>query len=164
MKKVICYVNQFFGGIGGEDKADQEPYIVEGVVANRAVAVEAEVPILVAKFEVQTIEEVGQRALAGVITVILIEDTIVVTIPQCILDGIVVSIIYLTEGVECVGLVTNLVHNHTGTTCTLRRATHIYCIVGVIGVGELCKLGLLVSTVEADTQVPILSTYGGDVE
>ena len=32
MKKVICYVNQFFGGIGGEDKADQEPYIVEGVV------------------------------------------------------------------------------------------------------------------------------------
>lgn len=28
MKKVICYVNQFFGGIGGEEKADQEPYIV----------------------------------------------------------------------------------------------------------------------------------------
>lgn len=32
MKNVICYVNQFFGGIGGEDKADQEPYIVEGCV------------------------------------------------------------------------------------------------------------------------------------
>lgn len=32
MKKVICYVNQFFGGIGGEEKADQEPYIVEGRV------------------------------------------------------------------------------------------------------------------------------------
>ena len=32
MKKVICYLNQFFGGVGGEDKADIEPYIVEGVV------------------------------------------------------------------------------------------------------------------------------------
>lgn len=32
MKKVICYINQFFGGIGGEDKADFEPEIREGVV------------------------------------------------------------------------------------------------------------------------------------
>ena len=32
MKSVICYVNQFFGGVGGEDKADTEPYIVEGTV------------------------------------------------------------------------------------------------------------------------------------
>ena len=32
MKKVICYLNQFFVGVGGEDKADQEPYIMEGVV------------------------------------------------------------------------------------------------------------------------------------
>ncbi len=28
MKKVVCYLNQFFGGVGGEDKADQEPFIV----------------------------------------------------------------------------------------------------------------------------------------
>ena len=32
MKRVICYINQFFGGVGGEEKADQEPYIVEGCV------------------------------------------------------------------------------------------------------------------------------------
>ena len=32
MKKVICYLNQFFGGIGGEDKADQAPYMIEGGV------------------------------------------------------------------------------------------------------------------------------------
>lgn len=32
MKKVICYVNQFFGGVGGEEKADQEAYIIEGCV------------------------------------------------------------------------------------------------------------------------------------
>lgn len=32
MKRIICYVNQFFGGVGGEDKADQEPYIIEGTV------------------------------------------------------------------------------------------------------------------------------------
>ena len=32
MKNVICYVNQFFGGVGGEDKADQVPYIIEGTV------------------------------------------------------------------------------------------------------------------------------------
>ena len=31
-KKVIYYVNQFFGGIGGEDTADYEPEIREGVV------------------------------------------------------------------------------------------------------------------------------------
>ena len=31
-KKAICYINQFFGGVGGEDKAGQEPYIVEGCV------------------------------------------------------------------------------------------------------------------------------------
>ena len=27
MKNVICYINQFFAGIGGEDKADYEPEI-----------------------------------------------------------------------------------------------------------------------------------------
>lgn len=32
MKKVIHYINQFFGGIGGEDKADQVPFIREGVI------------------------------------------------------------------------------------------------------------------------------------
>lgn len=32
MKKVICYINQFFAGIGGEDKADQEPFIKEGCI------------------------------------------------------------------------------------------------------------------------------------
>ncbi len=32
MKKVIYYVNQFFGGIGGEDTADFEPEIREGLV------------------------------------------------------------------------------------------------------------------------------------
>lgn len=30
MKKVICYINQFFAGIGGEEKAGQEPFIQEG--------------------------------------------------------------------------------------------------------------------------------------
>lgn len=47
MKKVICYVNQFFAGIGGEDKAGQEPYIQEGcigpVVAINAALKDAEV-------------------------------------------------------------------------------------------------------------------------
>lgn len=32
MKKVIHYINQFFGGIGGEDKADFRPELREGVV------------------------------------------------------------------------------------------------------------------------------------
>ena len=32
MKNVILYLNQFFGGVGGEDKADQEPFIVEGPI------------------------------------------------------------------------------------------------------------------------------------
>lgn len=32
MKKVILYINQFFGGIGGEDQADFEPIIKEGFV------------------------------------------------------------------------------------------------------------------------------------
>ena len=32
MKKAICYINQFFAGIGGEDKADHAPEIREGVV------------------------------------------------------------------------------------------------------------------------------------
>ena len=32
MKKVICYVNQFFGGVGGEETADQKPFIIEGTV------------------------------------------------------------------------------------------------------------------------------------
>ena len=32
MKKAIHYINQFFAGIGGEDKADYEPEIVEGLV------------------------------------------------------------------------------------------------------------------------------------
>ena len=36
MKNVICYVNQFFGGVGGEDKADQVPYIIEGTVGPTA--------------------------------------------------------------------------------------------------------------------------------
>lgn len=32
MKKAVMYLNQFFGQIGGEDKADYEPHIVEGMV------------------------------------------------------------------------------------------------------------------------------------
>lgn len=32
MKNVICYVNQFFGGVGGEERAGIEPYIVEGTI------------------------------------------------------------------------------------------------------------------------------------
>lgn len=32
MKKAIHYINQFFGGIGGEDKADFKPILQEGVV------------------------------------------------------------------------------------------------------------------------------------
>ncbi len=32
MKKVICYINQFFAGIGGEEQADIEPSIQEGAV------------------------------------------------------------------------------------------------------------------------------------
>lgn len=32
MKKAIIYINQFFAGIGGEDKADYEPEIREGLV------------------------------------------------------------------------------------------------------------------------------------
>lgn len=32
MKKVIHYINQFFAGVGGEDKADFEPELREGVV------------------------------------------------------------------------------------------------------------------------------------
>ncbi len=32
MKTVVCYINQFFAGIGGEEKAYQEPYIQEGCV------------------------------------------------------------------------------------------------------------------------------------
>lgn len=32
MKKVVWYLNQFFGGIGGEDKADFEPELREGCV------------------------------------------------------------------------------------------------------------------------------------
>ena len=47
MKKVICYVNQFFGGIGGEDTADYEPSIMEGTtgptVAINAALKDAEV-------------------------------------------------------------------------------------------------------------------------
>jgi len=32
MKKAIYYINQFFGGVGGEDEADFEPIIKEGLV------------------------------------------------------------------------------------------------------------------------------------
>lgn len=32
MKKVIMYLNQFYGGVGGEEKADYEPELVEGTV------------------------------------------------------------------------------------------------------------------------------------
>ncbi|MEW9674463.1 glycine/sarcosine/betaine reductase selenoprotein B family protein, partial [Ammoniphilus sp. 3BR4] len=32
MKKAVHYINQFFGQIGGEDKADYAPTIHEGVI------------------------------------------------------------------------------------------------------------------------------------
>ena len=46
MKKAIIYLNQFFGQIGGEDKADIEPFIHEGQIGpamQYAKAVNAEV-------------------------------------------------------------------------------------------------------------------------
>lgn len=30
MKKVVCYINQFFGGMGGEEKGDIQPLVLEG--------------------------------------------------------------------------------------------------------------------------------------
>lgn len=36
MKNVVCYINQFFAGIGGEDKADFEPELREGVAGPTA--------------------------------------------------------------------------------------------------------------------------------
>ena len=36
MKKAIAYINQFFAGIGGEDKADHQPEIREGAVGGAA--------------------------------------------------------------------------------------------------------------------------------
>lgn len=41
MKKAIYYVNQFFGGVGGEDEADFEPVVKEGP-AGPGVALQAE--------------------------------------------------------------------------------------------------------------------------
>ncbi len=32
MKKVVLYINQFFGQIGGEEKADIAPQVIEGFV------------------------------------------------------------------------------------------------------------------------------------
>ena len=40
MKKAICYINQFFAGIGGEDKADHRPEIREGAIGG-AMAIQA---------------------------------------------------------------------------------------------------------------------------
>ena len=40
MKKAICYINQFFAGIGGEDKADHQPEIREGAIGG-AMAIQA---------------------------------------------------------------------------------------------------------------------------
>ncbi len=34
MKKAICYINQFFAGIGGEDKADHQPEIRDGAAGS----------------------------------------------------------------------------------------------------------------------------------
>ena len=36
MKNVVCYINQFFAGIGGEDKADFEPEVRDGVAGPTA--------------------------------------------------------------------------------------------------------------------------------
>ena len=36
MKNVICYINQFFAGIGGEDKADYKPEVRDGVMGPTA--------------------------------------------------------------------------------------------------------------------------------
>lgn len=36
MKNVVCYINQFFAGVGGEDKADYEPEVREGVAGPTA--------------------------------------------------------------------------------------------------------------------------------
>ena len=49
MKRVVCYINQFFAGIGGEDKADFEPEIRKtpvgptGLIAQQLKASDAEV-------------------------------------------------------------------------------------------------------------------------
>ena len=39
MKKIVYYVNQFYGQIGGEEAADQTPIVKEGSVG-RAVAMQ----------------------------------------------------------------------------------------------------------------------------
>ena len=40
MKRAVVFINQFFGGVGGEDEADFEPIIKEGA-AGSALAIKA---------------------------------------------------------------------------------------------------------------------------
>ena len=107
VKPVFLTSRAKFGQVAGVDvdvgRRVGRGEVVEDPVARRTVAVEAEVPVLVAQLEADAVEEVGVGALVGHVTVGLCDLAVLVTVDQRVLDRIAVLVVYLLETVESVG-------------------------------------------------------------
>ena len=126
-------------------------------------AVEAEVPVLVAQLEADAVEEVGVGALVGHVTVALVDLAVLVAIHQCVLDRLAVLVVNLLEAVVGVGCITHHVALEQ-VARTLGDAAHLDGVVGVVGVVELGELGVLERAVEADREVPVLGLHGDEIQ
>ena len=125
---------------------------IEHIVANRAVAGEAEVPILVGIFQVHTKEEVGCGALAGIVAVALVDLTVGVEVIETILNRFAILVVTLLVSIEGVGCRANSVHLQVLTTGTGTGRVHKDCIVGIVVLVQLGEVGILEGTVETNTQ------------
>lgn len=137
--------------------------VVEDPVARRTVAVEAEVPVLVAQLEADAVEEVRVGTLVGHVTVGLRDLAVLVTVDQRVLDRIAVLVVYLLETVESVGRIAYLVDLEQ-VARALGDASRLDVVVGVVGVVELGELGVLERAVEADREVPVLGLHGDEIQ
>ena len=108
-------------------------------------AVEAEIPVFVREFEIQTVEEFGIRALAGNISVRVGYAAVAVPVHECVLYRIALGIIDLLErSVRIRGIAYLVYAEHASGT--LADAADLDGIVRIIGIVQFCEFRILEGT------------------
>ena len=139
-------------------------HAVDGVAADGAVSVDAEVPVLVAHAGVDAEEHPGVRAVTGDIAVGFGDDAVAVAVDEHVLDRISVRVVGLLIEEEGVRSEADAVEGGvTVRTAEVRARRHAEVTGDVLG-RQLGDLRILEGDVAADGPVPVLRLDGNGVE
>ena len=137
---------------------------VDGVIAQGAVTIDGEVPVLVAQAGIQAKVHGRDGAVTRHVTVCICDNAIAVTVHQTGIDGSAVLVVELLEQIEGVRSETLAVHGgetgiatHGSAGGRTQEAFHFLC-------GELGDFGVLEGNVAANAPMPVVGFYRNKVQ